>query len=100
MRSPTPVQISLTPVKQQHVLTARIEDVGHLLAAFHILPDIQGGNAILQGSFNDIEPSDPFSGKITVSPFVLNKAPTTLRIMRDVSLPNWITAKTSSNLKI
>ena len=100
MRAPTPVQINLTPVKQQRVLTARIEDVGHLLAAFHILPDIQGGNAVLKGSFNDAEPSDPFSGKITVSPFVLNKAPTTLRIMRDVSLPNWIIAQNSSNLKI
>ncbi|MBO7350905.1 MAG: hypothetical protein J6U18_04890 [Acetobacter sp.] len=100
MRDPTPVQISLTPVKQQRVVTARIKDVGHLLAAFNILPDVQGGNAILKGSFNDTEPSDPFSGKITVSPFVLNKAPTTLRIMRDVSLPSWITAQNSSNLKI
>ncbi|MBR2124243.1 MAG: hypothetical protein IJ934_03570 [Acetobacter sp.] len=100
MQEPTVVQVNLTSLQKKRVLTADIRDVGHFLDVFNILPDIKGGHALITGDFDDTKPLDPFHGKITVSSFVLDKAPTALRIMHNVSLPNWITAQNPSNLKI
>lgn len=93
MRGPTPVSMSLTPQGSNRTLDVSIPDLGAFLSAFNILSDVEGGHAVLSGAFDDTQATAPFKGKITVSPFTLQKAPTALRVARNISVYGWLTAQ-------
>lgn len=100
MRAPTPVSMTLTPKGQKRALKATIPDMGAFLAAFNILPDVRGGRASLVGTFDDSQASAPFSGQLNVSPFVLTKAPTALRVARNISFYGWLASQDTSTFEI
>ena len=100
VQEPTPITMNLTPQGSKRALHVSIPDMGAFMAAFGILPDIKGGHAILNGTFDDSHPSAPFSGQIDVTPFTLTKAPTALRVARNISLYGWLAAQDTANFQI
>lgn len=100
VQGPTPITMKLTPQASKRALHVSIPDMGAFMAAFGILPDIKGGHATLTGTFDDSHPSAPFSGQIDVTPFTLTKAPTALRVARNISLYGWLAAQDTANFQI
>lgn len=100
MQGPTPVTMKLTPQAKERVLHVSIPDMGAFMTAFDILPDVKGGHATLNGTFDDSHPSAPFSGQIDVTPFTLTKAPTALRVARNISLYGWLATQDTANFQI
>ncbi|WP_331000043.1 AsmA-like C-terminal region-containing protein [Acetobacter garciniae] len=100
MRGPTPVSMSLTPQGNSRSLDVTIPDLGTFLSAFNILPDVEGGHAVLTGTFDDSQATAPFKGKINVSPFTLKKAPTALRVARNISVYGWLWAQNTDAFEI
>lgn len=100
MHGPTPVSMTLTPKAAGRDLRVSIPDMGAFLSDFNILPDVEGGHAVLSGSFDDTEASAPFNGRITVTPFVLKKAPTALRMARNISFYGWLAAHKTSEFMV
>ncbi|WP_338331613.1 AsmA-like C-terminal region-containing protein [Acetobacter sp. LMG 32666] len=100
MRGPVPASMTLTPTGANRTLHAHIPDMGAFLAAFGILPDVKGGQAILDGTFDDTEPAAPFSGKLSITPFTLKKAPTSLQVARNISLYGWLNAQDANDFLV
>ncbi|MDE7546627.1 AsmA-like C-terminal region-containing protein [Acetobacter fabarum] len=100
MRGPVPASMTLTPTGANRTLHAHIPDMGAFLAAFGILPDVKGGQAVLDGTFDDAEPAAPFSGKLNVTPFTLKKAPTSLQVARNISLYGWLNAQNANDFLV
>lgn len=100
MRGPSPVAMHLTPNGSKRSLHVAIPDMGAFLAAFNILPNVEGGQATLQGNFDDTLPSAPFKGVLNITPFVLTKTPSTVLIARNLSLYGWINARKAPEFEI
>ena len=100
MRGPVPASMSLVPTGANRTLHAHIPDMGAFLAAFGILPDVKGGQARLDGTFDDTEPTAPFSGKLSITPFTLKKAPTSLQVARNISLYGWLNAQDANDFTV
>ena len=100
MRGPVPASMSLVPTGANRTLHAHIPDMGAFLAAFGILPDVKGGQARLDGTFDDTEPTAPFSGKLSITPFTLRKAPTSLQVARNISLYGWLNAQDANDFTV
>ncbi|GBQ33558.1 hypothetical protein GOB83_01730 [Acetobacter fabarum] len=100
MRGPVPASMTLVPTGANRTLHAHIPDMGAFLAAFGILPDVKGGQAVLDGTFDDTEPAAPFSGKLSVTPFTLKKAPTSLQVARNISLYGWLNAQNANDFLV
>ncbi|MBS0989288.1 hypothetical protein JK182_11535 [Acetobacter okinawensis] len=100
MQGPVTASMSLMPTGANRTLHAHIPDMGAFLAAFGILPDVKGGQARLDGTFDDTLPAAPFSGKLSVTPFTLKKAPTTLQVARNISLYGWLNAQDANDFQV
>ena len=100
MRGPSPVAMQLTPNGSKRSLHVTIPDMGGFLSALNILPNVDGGQATLQGAFDDTQASAPFKGVLAVSPFVLKKTPNTVLIARNLSLYGWINARKAPEFEI
>ena len=100
MQGPVHASMSLMPTGANRTLHAHIPDMGAFLAAFGILPDVKGGQARLDGTFDDTLPAAPFSGRLSVTPFTLKKAPTTLQVARNISLYGWLNAQDANDFAV
>ncbi len=100
MKGPVPASMTLVPTGANRALHAHIPDMGAFLAAFGILPDVKGGQAKLDGTFDDTLPAAPFSGTLSVTPFTLKKAPTTLQVARNISLYGWLNAQDANDFLV
>ena len=100
MQGPVPASMSLVPTGANRTLHAHIPDMGAFLAAFGILPDVKGGQARLDGTFDDTQPTAPFSGRLSVTPFTLKKAPTSLQVARNISLYGWLNAQNANDFLV
>ncbi|MGO2957675.1 MAG: AsmA-like C-terminal region-containing protein [Acetobacter sp.] len=100
MSGPAPATMHLTPEGAKRSLHVTIPDMGGFLTAFNIMPNVKGGHASLEGTFDDTLASAPFSGVLKVSPFVLTKAPETVLLARNLSLYGWINSRKSPEFEI
>lgn len=100
MRGPSPATMTLEPKGATRSLHVTIPDMGGFLAALNILPNVQGGHAILNGTFDDTQATAPFKGTLNVSPFVLKKAPATVLLARNLSLYGWVNARKSPEFEV
>lgn len=100
MRSPSPASMTLEPKGTTRRLHVTIPDMGGFLAALDILPNVQGGHATLNGTFDDTQATAPFSGTLDISPFVLTKAPPALLLARNLSLYGWVNARKAPEFEV
>ncbi|WP_048852963.1 AsmA-like C-terminal region-containing protein [Acetobacter syzygii] len=100
MQGPVLASMTLNPTGANRTLQAHIPDMGAFLGAFGILPDVKGGQAKLEGTFDDTLPAAPFSGKLSVTPFTLKKAPTSLQVARNISLYGWLNAQNANDFQV
>ena len=100
MKAPSPITIQMTPAPKNRHLSVNIPDAGGFLKAFNIIPDVEGGHATLEGTFNDALPAAPFDGVINVSTFSVTKVPGIVLAARNISLYGWINSKKASSFAI
>lgn len=92
MTGPTPASATLTPDGKSRVLSMHIADLGALLKDMKLGDRMEGGQVDLEGTFDDMDASAPFSGNLTTGPFVLRQVPTVVRMVNNASIYGWMKA--------
>lgn len=100
MQTPQAASVEITPVAGGRTLMADVPDLGNLLAGLNVTDLLRGGHAVVRGRFDDTRSSAPFRGKLTISPFVVRKAPAALQYARNLSLYGWLSAKNTSEFTV
>ncbi|WP_239019400.1 AsmA-like C-terminal region-containing protein [Novacetimonas pomaceti] len=92
MTGPTAATATLVPHGQSRVLSMHIADLGSLLKAMKLGDRMEGGQVDLEGSFDDVDASAPFSGQLSTGPFVLRQVPSIVRMVNNASIYGWMKA--------
>ncbi|WP_135078673.1 AsmA-like C-terminal region-containing protein [Terasakiella sp. SH-1] len=78
--------IDLSPDKQNRRLKMETKDAGALLRALDLFDDIQGGNLLIEGVFNDDAPRRPLVGSIRVQDYRITEVPALAKLLSLVAL--------------
>ncbi|MBB2156432.1 hypothetical protein HLH33_08930 [Gluconacetobacter diazotrophicus] len=92
MAGPSPASAILTPESDGRHLWASVQDLGLMLRGLDVTTQFEGGRTVLQGVFDDRQPSAPFAGVLTIDPMTLHKAPGAVRLANDASIYGWMQA--------
>jgi AsmA-like C-terminal region/Protein of unknown function len=100
MAGPSPATATLTPEPDGRHLWASVQDLGQMLRQSGVTAQFDGGRTVLQGVFDDREPSAPFSGVLTIAPITLLKAPDAVRLANNASIYGWMQAPSGPDFVI
>ncbi|WP_417789793.1 DUF3971 domain-containing protein [Terasakiella pusilla] len=76
-----PFMIDLSPQDQNRLLKMETKDAGALLRALDLFDDMQDGNLVIEGVFNDDVADRPLVGTIKVDDYRITKVPALAKIM-------------------
>ncbi|GBQ92723.1 hypothetical protein AA23498_1536 [Acetobacter nitrogenifigens DSM 23921 = NBRC 105050] len=100
MASPSAATAVMEPVGATRRLTADITNFGTLAARTGVINTMSGGNARLEGHFDDSRENAPFHGRLSISPFVITKAPDALLMARSLSIYGWLNARKNGEFEV
>ncbi|MBO1359200.1 hypothetical protein J2D73_05240 [Acetobacter sacchari] len=100
MASPSTATAVLEPVGATRRLTADVTNFGMLAARTGVVSTMSGGNARLEGHFDDSRENAPFHGRLNISPFVITKAPDALLMARSLSIYGWFNARKNGEFEV
>ncbi|MDG6093892.1 hypothetical protein LOC54_01990 [Acetobacter sp. AN02] len=98
--SPVASVARILPDGDKRRLHVMVSDIGHLAQATGAMENIAGGRLVLAGEFDDTKPAAPFSGRLTITPFVLRKGPSALIMARNLSIYGWLNAAQDRDFRI
>ncbi|MBB2205091.1 AsmA-like C-terminal region-containing protein [Gluconacetobacter takamatsuzukensis] len=90
MAGPSPASATLTPERDGRHLWASVQDLGLMLRTLGVTTKFQGGRTVMQGVFDDAQPSAPFAGVLTIDPIMVSEVPQAVRLANNASLYGWV----------
>ena len=81
-----PFTIDLSPENENRRLKMETKDAGALLRALDFFDDMQGGDLLIEGVFNDEQPRRPLVGNIRVDDYRITKVPALAKMLSLVAL--------------
>lgn len=81
-----PFSLVMKPAAGGRTLTGSAGDAGGLLRALDVMPDMRGGEMVLDARYDDAKPAHPLSGTAEISDFRIQNAPAIGRLLQAMSL--------------
>lgn len=81
-----PVVLSITPERGGRRLAVEAQDAGAMLRAVDVIQTMSGGRLVVQGTYDDTDPTHPLRGTAELTDFRIRNAPAIGRLLQAMSL--------------
>lgn len=79
-------RVTIEPQATGRRLTANAANAGALLKALDVIPDMQGGRLVINGSYDDAAPGHPLAGRAEITDFRIRRAPALAKLLQAMTL--------------